>query len=105
MDENGIVIKCANCGRHLRNDEQPCPYCGYTGRNISVCLSDSIGMNESARGKMTNPTANVKSMRCRSFTKEIPIGGMVKRLLIECGWLTEETTFTRKISEIRKRVK
>lgn len=69
MDENGIVIKCANCGRHLRNDEQPCPYCGYTGRNISVCLSDSIGMNESARGKMTNPAANVKKHAVQEFHK------------------------------------
>lgn len=69
MDENVIAIKCANCGRYLRNDEPPCPYCGHIGRNINVCLSDSIGMNESVRGKMRNPATNVKKHAAQEFHK------------------------------------
>ncbi len=53
-DKIEVDIKCAHCSRQLQSDEQPCSYCGLTGRIIDVCTSEAREMNESVRRKMKN---------------------------------------------------
>lgn len=80
-DKIEVDIKCAHCGKQLQSDEQPCSYCGLTGRIIDVCTSEAREMNESVRGKMKNTEAKVKKHILQEFVKEIPTIGTVKRRL------------------------
>jgi hypothetical protein len=40
------VYKCSTCKKELKQGEQPCPYCGHIGRDISVVVNETIGITE-----------------------------------------------------------
>jgi hypothetical protein len=41
------MYKCSNCKKELKEGEQPCPWCGHTGRDISEVVNETMNITES----------------------------------------------------------
>lgn len=48
--------RCADCGKELLEDERPCSKCGGVARNISIVLTDKVGVSDNSfKAKVKNP--------------------------------------------------
>lgn len=52
--ENTTKYYCQECGKELKKDERPCPYCGSNKREIKANLYDHIDIKENIGIKKYN---------------------------------------------------
>ena len=42
---------CQKCEKELRANQKPCPFCGCKNRDIKVCISETLKIRESLKGR------------------------------------------------------
>ncbi len=40
------LYKCSKCKKELKDGEQPCPYCGHIGRDITEVINETMNISE-----------------------------------------------------------
>lgn len=55
------LYKCSKCKKELKEGEQPCPYCGHTGREIVMSVTENLSISENAEYELgKDPVAEIR---------------------------------------------